>query len=166
MYSIKDYVVCGSSGVCVVEDICIPSYAVLKTPHYILQPIYDSKTKVTIPAEGGNARLRQPISPEEAKAFFESFAACELLFCTDNRYVGKFASEILSGGEWLKWLGLLKGFTDKRLRQKEKGKTLTMREDALYTRVKNLVMGELAFVLGISAEDAEAQYAERLDEHM
>lgn len=166
MYSIKDYVVCGSSGVCSVEDICVPGYAVLKIPHYILQPIYDFKTKVTVPTEGSNVRLRDPISRREAEAFFETFAACELLFCTDNRYVGKFSSEILSGGEWLKWLGLLKGFADKRLRQKEKGKTLTMREDALYTRVKNLVMGELAFALGTTLAEAEETYAEHLEEHL
>ena len=157
MYSIQDYVVCGSSGVCRVEDICVPSYAVLKVPHYVLQPIYDHKTKVTIPAEGGNARFRNPIDREEAEAFFIRFAHCELLFCSDNRYVAKFASEILSSGEWLRWLGLLKGFTQKNMQQKARGKTLTMREDSLYTRIKTLVMGELAFALGISPEEAGLQ---------
>ena len=164
MYNIKDYVVCGSSGVCCVEDICVPSYAVLKVPHYVLQPIYDRKTKVTIPAEGGNTRLRDPIAAQEAEAFLESFTHCELLFCNDNRYVAKFASEILSGGEWSKWLGLLKGFTQKTLQQKARGKTLTMREESLYNKVKNLVLGEVAFALGISLEDAVARFAPHLEE--
>lgn len=166
MYSIQDYVVCGSSGVCRVEDICVPSYAVLKVPHYVLQPIYDHKTKVTIPAEGGNARFRNPIDREEAEAFFTRFAQCELLFCSDNRYVAKFASEILSSGEWLRWLGLLKGFTQKNMQQKARGKTLTMREDSLYTRIKTLVMGELAFALGISPEEAAERFGAHLEEYM
>ncbi len=164
MYSIKDYVVCGSSGVCCVEDICVPSYAVLKAPHYVLQPIYDKKTKVTIPAEGGNTRLRAPIGAQEAEAFLENFAACNLLFCNDNRYVAKFAGEILSGGEWEKWLGLLKGFTQKNLQQKARGKTLTMREESLYNKVKNLVMGELAFALGITLDEATERFASHLEE--
>ena len=166
MYSIKDYVVCGSSGVCCVEDICVPNYAVLKAPHYVLQPIYDRKTKVTIPAEGGNARLRDPIAKEEAEAFLARFAECELLFCNDNRYVAKFAGEILSGGEWIRWLGLLKGFTQKIMQQRARGKTLTMREESLYNKVKNLVMGELAFALGISPEAAAEAYAAHLEEYM
>jgi len=164
MYSIKDYVVCGSSGVCCVEDICVPGYAVLKVPHYVLQPIYDKKTKVTIPAEGGNTRLRDPIAAQEAEDFLARFADCQLLFCNDNRYVAKFASEILSGGEWEKWLGLLKGFTQKIMQQKARGKNLTMREDALYTKVKNLVLGEVAFALGIPLEDAAARFVPHLEE--
>ena len=166
MYSIQDYVVCGSSGVCRVEDICVPSYAVLKAPHYVLQPIYDHKTKVTIPAQGGNARFRDPISQEEAEAFFTRFAECELLFCNDNRYVAKFAGEILTGGEWLKWLGLLKGFAQKSKQQKARGKTLTMREDGLYTKIRNLVLGELAFALSIPLEEATECFATHLEEYV
>ena len=166
MYSIKDYVVCGSSGVCCVEDICTPSYAVLKVPHYVLQPIYDHKTKITIPAEGGNARLRDPITAQEAEAFWECFAQCALLFCNDNRYVAKYSSEILSGGEWEKWLGLLKGFTQKILQQRARGKTLTMREEGLYNKVKNLVLGELAFALNITPEEAAEKIVPHLEEYV
>ena len=166
MYSVKDYVVCGSSGVCRVEDIRVPDYAVLKVPHYVLQPLYDLKTKVTIPVEGGHCHLRSTITRGEAEDFSKQFHACETLFCNDSRYLGKFASEILSGGEWLKWLGLFKGFCEKRSRQKSRGKGLTMREDALYNRVKNLVVGELAFVLKMSVEDVEISCIRALEDQL
>ena len=65
-----DYVVCGSKGVCTVEDVTklVMPGVDEKREYYVLKPVYNISTTVYIPVDAGKESMRGVLSAAEANS--------------------------------------------------------------------------------------------------
>ena len=79
MFQVNDYVICGGSGVCEVQDICSNPFDQTKPEekYYLLKPVYLRENTVYIPVHHPKIAMRKLISKEEAKKLIRNIPLWE-----------------------------------------------------------------------------------------
>ena len=80
-------VVCGSKGVCVVEEITTLDIAGVdkKREYYILKPLYLSSSTVYIPVDTAEGSMRKVLAHEEAESLIRQIPEIPLISVSDRR---------------------------------------------------------------------------------
>lgn len=154
MFSVGEYVACGSKGVCVVQDI-----TTLKLPgvdqnrkYYILKPIYNAGTTVYVPLDSGVDTIRAVLGAEEAKRLVEAYPSIPLLSIPNEKMFEQTYKECMKTGSCEEWAKVLKTINDRKEKRLSTGRRMTA-VDAKYIHiVEDSLYGELAFALNIPRE--------------
>ena len=157
-----EYVVCGSKGVCMVEDVTkldVPGM-VGKREYYVLKPVYNHGTTVYIPVDAGKESMRGVLSATEAKRLIRKMEEIAPI-CIDNdkmleqEYRGCMRTNLCE-----EWVRILKTTHQRRVKRQEMGRKVTA-VDAKYSRIaEDSLFGELAVALGIP-KDRVSDYIDK-----
>ena len=159
MFGKDELVVCGSKGVCTVEEISKLSMPGVDRDrdYYILKPVYNCATTVYIPVETGEESMRKILSVEEAKKLIASMPDIEPIPISNDKLLEQEYRDRLRTNECREWVKILKTTGLRRKKRIEMGRKMTA-IDAKYSRIaEDSLYGELAVVLNIP-RDRVAEY--------
>ncbi len=151
MFNISDTVIYGGGQLCVIADIREECFTGTKMLYYILKPVYDKNSTVYHPVEGGEAKIRMPVSKEKAEKiitdtdFTVEWNAFDPLRkeCFDG---------ILKESDPEKLIGLIRLISSKRTELAQNGKRLRAADEKAFNEARRAVSEELAFALGTDKE--------------
>ena len=135
-------VVCGSKGVCVVEEITTLDIAGVdkKREYYILKPLYLSSSTVYIPVDTAEGSMRKVLAHEEAENLIHRIPEIPLITIANDKLLEQEYKNCLKTSSCQDLIRIIKTAVDARY--------FRIAEDHLY--------GELAVALDMSRENVES----------
>lgn len=154
----------GASGVCRVDDICTMDYGAGKKEYYILRPVYDSRSSLSVPV-GSTAfasRARELLSRDEVLGIIDSLSDAETEWIKDDKERTEIFRSLLDGGICRDIALLVRSLYLHKKELAEKGKKLRSSDEAVMQRAEKLLYGEFAWVLEIEPKEVVPFIKERI----
>ncbi len=155
-------VVCGSKGVCVVEEITTLDIAGVdrKREYYILKPLYLSSSTVYVPVDAPKDSLRRVMSREEAEELIAKMIhripEIPLITIANDKLLEQEYKNCLKTSSCQDLIRIIKTIYLRKRARKEAGRKETA-VDARYFRIaEDHLYGELAVALDMSRENVES----------
>ena len=154
MYAQGDKVIYGSSGVCVVEELCTPNFTREERgrQYYRLRPLYGTET-IYAPVDT-TAYMRPVITREAAHALIARIPEIEEQVCDSHsitalrqQYEAFFRAHDCEG-----YIRLIKGV----LRKGRGGRKLGQTDQRYWKRAQDVLYGELAAALELQPDEVPA----------
>lgn len=152
MFQAGDFIVYGSTGVCLVEKVGpveIPGVSKDKL-FYTLSPCYESKSKIFTPVDNQKVVMRPVLSREQALQLIDGIKEIRLLGISDEKkreeeYKASFGNVTAEN-----WSGSLKPSisVEKREKQKEKRSPLRMKDTSIWRN--RICMENLPYPLALA----------------
>lgn len=167
MYRKGDYVVYGTKGVCLVEDVveidwgmdCISSEKLC----YKLTPRFVKGSTIYAPVENDKTVIRSVMTGEEAKAVLDRAGQLKTLQVMDEKEREKSYRSALLSGSTTEWSRIVKTlYLRKRERQKT-GKRMTCIDERYLHIAESVLFGEMSLPLCLTVKEVEEQYFHRVD---
>ena len=160
------YVVYGTNGICLVEDIsemAFPTGSEQK-PYLILRPLSDRGSTIYIPHDNELllSRMRPLLTKKEASALLNGDCAKSFLWNEDRKQRILAFKACLSENDLAALLPMIRCICQKRDQLSEKNKKLSTADRELLSVAVKTVCDELSFVLG----DTHESIAEALQSHL
>ncbi len=151
MFRVGECVIYGSSGACRITDIRRESFAGEPREYYVLIPL-SGGSSVFVPTDNEQlvARMRAPMTPEEAKRMLAEIPREEVTWIEDNRQRSARFQEILSAGSAPDLMRLTKAVWHRRGELRARGKKNLMADENAFKKAERILFGELSLVLGIT----------------
>ncbi len=163
MFKKGEFVVCGSRGVCTVEDISklTMSCADKEQEYYILKPLYTAGSTVYMPVDGDQESVRKVLSHEEADALIRELDSIPVISSPSDKLLEQEYRGCMRTGRCKEWVRILKTTYQRKCRRQEMGRKVTA-VDAKYSRIaQESLFGELSVALDIPREQV-AGYIEKM----
>ena len=162
MFSINDYIVYGSEGVCRVEEIGHPQISGLDSSkqYYTLVPAFRSG-KIYTPVDSP-ITMRYVINSEEAKALVSKIPeiAFDLEVPNDFKLATAYYREIVRSYECEKLVSVIKYIGSKQKKLALIKKSLSALESRTLKMAEDMLYSELGFALELSASDVKKRITE------
>ncbi len=141
----------GGSGVCRVEDICIRDYGNGKKEYYILQPVYDLRSSLSIPVDSPafTARAKELLAKEEVMEIIDSLPNIQAEWIFNDKERIETFRNLLENGERKDIASVICSLYLHKKELAEKGKKLRSSDESIMQRAEKLLYGEFAWVLGM-----------------
>lgn len=165
MFDVGEYAVCGSKGVCRVEDITtLDISGVDKTrKYYILRPIYMSTSVVYVPVDTQTASMRKVLEREAAQELIDHIPDVTLINIKEERMLEKIYKECMKTNQCSEWMKLLKTIYLRQQERIQTGRKVTAVDDRFYRIVVDNLFGEFAIALDRSKEEIEKDIMAKLE---
>lgn len=154
MFGKGDLVVCGSKGVCIVEEItklCMPGVD-KDRDYYVLKPVYNDAATVYLPVDSGEDSMRRTLSREEANSLLEAIKDIQPLNVSNDKLLEQEYRGCLRTNMCEEWVKVLKTTYIRKQNRMKMGRKMTA-VDAKYSRIAgDSLFGELAIVLDMPKE--------------
>lgn len=151
-------VVCGSKGVCVVEEITTLDIAGVdkKREYYILKPLYLSSSTVYIPVDTAEGAMRKVLAHEEAENLIHRIPEIPLITIANDKLLEQEYKNCLKTSSCQDLIRIIKTIYLRKRAREEAGRKETA-VDARYFRIaEDHLYGELAVALDMSRENVES----------
>ena len=155
MFGKGEFVVCGSKGVCTVEDVTKLSMPGVEgnREYYVLKPVYNYATTVYIPVDAGKESMRGVLSAAEAKKLIRGIGKIAPISIANDKLLEQEYRGCMRTNLCEEWVRILKTTYQRKKTRQEMGRKVTA-VDAKYCRIaEDSLFGELAVALGISKEE-------------
>ncbi len=154
----------GGSGVCRVEDICIRDYGAGKKEYYVLQPVYDMRSSLSIPVDSPAfaSRARELLSKDEVLNIIDTLPNTDAEWIRDDKERVEVFKNLLEGGVRKDIATLIRTLYLHKKELAEKGKKLRSSDEAIMQRAEKLLYGEFAWVLEIDPKEVISYIRERI----
>ena len=153
MYAVGDKIIYGSSGVCVVTEICTPNFSREERgrKYYRLRPLYGTET-IYAPVDT-TAFMRPVISRAEADALIARIPEIEEQVCESHSITAlrQQYEAFFQAHDCEAYIRLIKG-----IRRKGSGRKLGQTDQRYMKRAQDVLHGELAAALGLQPEEMPA----------
>ena len=145
----------GASGVCRVEDICIRDYGSGKKEYYILQPVYDLRSTLSVPVDAPAfaTHARELLTQDEVLDIIDSLPNVEAEWIRDDKERIETVRSLLEGGVRRDIAVLIRTLYLHKKELAVKGKKLRSSDETIMQRAEKLLYGEFAWVLGIDPKE-------------
>lgn len=168
MFGKGEYVVCGSKGVCTVEDVTtlnVPGVDGRKE-YYVLKPVYNCSTTVYIPIDAGRESMRGVLSAAEAKKLIRGMEKIAPIVIENDKLLEQEYRGCMRTNLCEEWVRILKTTYQRKLKRQEMGRKVTA-VDAKYSRIaEESLYGELAVALGIPKDRVPSYIEEELKKRL
>ena len=152
----KDHVfVYGTNGVCRVKDICTCDYGAGRKEYYILQPVFDSRSSLSVPVDSPvlSSRARELLSEKEVLEIIDSLPDTEAEWIRDDRERLETFKNLLESGVCKDVALLVRSIYMHKKELSLKGKKLRSSDETTMQRAEKLLFEEFAWVLGINPKE-------------
>jgi CarD family transcriptional regulator len=164
VFSIGEYVVYGSKGVCQVTDITHIDIAGADAErlYYVLTPIGEGTARIYAPTDHQKVVMRKVISREEANHLIEEFPQIELLWVPDDRQREEKYKELMRTCDYRAWVSIVKTLYTRGRERLAQGKKITSLDERYMKAAENELYSELSLSLGIPKNEMENYIREQL----
>ena len=159
-----EYIVYGTTGVCLVTDITTMSAGNLaqEREYYVLEPVGVKGNRIMTPVEGNKSILRPVLSKEEAYCLIDEIGEVDELGILDDRQRESRYKEALKTCDCRQWVGMIKTLYFRKKDRMSRGKRLTEVDERYLKKAKETLYRELSIPLKIPAEEVEHFIMERI----
>lgn len=158
MFEIGDYVVYGTKGVCIVQNITM-----LQVPgeesereYYVLQPIGDKGATVYLPVDNKKAVIRSVISGDEARELLKEIPEIQALDVPDDKKREVRYKEAMKTCDCRVWVSIIKALYIRRDKRIAMGKKVTALDEKYLKAAEHELYNELSVTLDISNDEMKA----------
>ena len=166
MYQVGEYIVYGSTGVCVVEKIGtidIPGMSPDRE-YYTLRPYYEKKSTIFTPIDNHKVLMRPVIDREEALSIIDHIQQFGTLQITDEKRREAEYKECFMKCDCRELVKMMNTIYERRQQRLAQGKKITAKDDRYYHMAEDNLFGELAVALGIEKNQVKDFIKERIEQ--
>lgn len=154
MYKKGEYIICGSNGICQVEDITTLDLPGIdhKRMYYLLKPVFSSGSTVYKPTDSDASALRKALSREEATSLIASIPGIPTISITDEKALEKTYKEYVHSNNCESLVKLIKTIYLRKQRRIMKGFKVTAIDSKYFKMAEDYLYSELSVALDIPRE--------------
>ncbi|MCM1186341.1 MAG: CarD family transcriptional regulator [Lachnoclostridium sp.] len=158
MFEKGEYVVCGSKGVCLVEDITTLDISGVdkERQYYILKPVYVAGSTVYLPVDATRESIRRILSREEAKELIHVIPEIPLITITNDKLLEQEYRGCIRSNNCKEWIKIIKTIYLRKQKRIEAGRKVTAVDAKYFRLAEDNLYGELAVSLGMPREEVES----------
>ena len=159
-FNIGDAVRYGANGICVVSDRLRRKFSGTNEDYFVLSPVGERGSKIYVPADNGTLISRIGPVPERgniADALDHPERVSEVWINDESERNGKFR-EMLNSGTCETAIYILFGMLSNRDKRIKAGKSPRSADDILINDIKKTVFGDIAYIFGITYNEAESLF--------
>lgn len=157
MFEKGAYVVCGSKGVCLVDDITTLNISGVDKErlYYILKPVYMAASTVYVPVDAAKESIRPILSKEEAHALIRVIPQIPLITITNDKLLEQEYRGCMRSNSCEELIRIIKTIYSRKQKRIEAGRKVTAVDAKYFRLAEDSLYGELAVALGMPREDVE-----------
>lgn len=165
MFQTGEKVVCGSKGVCSIEDITTLNISGVdkERKYYILKPLYMAASTVYVPVDTADSSLRRVLTTQEAQELIQKIPQIPLLTISNEKFLEQEYKNSLKTDLSCEWVRIIKTIYQRMQKRQQAGRKVTAVDSRYYKIAQDCLYGELAVALSMSREDVEDYITRRLD---
>jgi len=150
-------VVCGSKGVCVIEDVATLNISGIdkEREYYILKPIYMAASTVYVPVDVSAQSLRKVLTEEEANELIRKIPDIPLIAISNDKMLEQEYKHCLKTDRCEEWIRILKTISRRKEMRQSEGRKITAIDARYFKIARDCVFGELAAALSIPLDEVE-----------
>ncbi len=143
------YVVSGSKGVCVVEDITTLDISGVdrERKYYILKPIYMNSSTVYVPVDTADGSMRKVLSREEADHLIQEIPDIPLIAISNDKLLEQEYRGCMRTNDCAEWIRIIKTIYVRKQKRLEAGRKVTAVDAKYFRLAEDNLYGELAVAL-------------------
>lgn len=167
MYKIKDVVMYGDEGVCIISDIVVREFKGEHIRYFVLKPVTNNSTTIYIPVNNKELviRMKKVLSKEEVVELIKSMPQLdEEWIKSDNLRKDKY-KEVLKSGNREELVCMIKNLCSHSLKMKEEGKKFHICDERMMKDAKKKLYEEFSYVLDIEFDEV-VKYIEGVNEEL
>lgn len=162
MYQKGDYIVYGTKGVCLIEEVTMIDWAEdcisSKKLCYKLAPRFIKGSTIYAPVENEKTVIRSVMSGEEAELVLYSAGQLETLKVSNEKERENSYREALLSGNSMEWSRIVKTLYLRKLERMKTGKRMTCIDERYFHVAENILFGEMSLPLHRSIKEIEEEY--------
>lgn len=155
MFEVGDYVVYGSSGVCLITAVgpsdC-PGTDESKI-YYTMKPCYIRDSSISTPVDNQRVVLRRVMSEEEARDLLDNFGSIKAIPVVEEKQRETIYKQALLTCKPVVIVGLIKTIFGRMEERRAEGKKVTSSDSKYYRIAEDSLCGELAISLGMDMDE-------------
>lgn len=166
MFQIGEYIVYGSTGVCVVEkigSIDVPGMSKDRV-YYTLRPCYEKKSTIFTPVDNTKVIMRYVIGKEEALELIDNIHQMGCLVISDEKHREIEYKECFLKCDCKELIKMMNTIYIRRQERLAQGKKVTAKDDRYYHMAEDNLFGELAIALGIEKNEVKDFIKNRVEQ--
>ena len=164
MFDVGDYIVCGSNGICTVENIGtidVPDVDPNRL-YYILQPVYTKTSVVYIPVDNEKIVMRKVLTGEQVQKLIDQIPEIETIGEKNDKLREERFKECMRHYDCMEWIKVIKTLYLRRQERVERGQKVTATDARYLKAAEDQLYGEFAMALGIEKGEVEHFIEERI----
>ncbi len=167
MFSKGDYVIYGTNGICLIQDITTLTISGVdkKREYYFLKPVYLSTSTIYIPVDTADGVLRKAVSKEEADELIKSIPDIPLIELVDEKTIEYTYKEYMHVGNCTSYIQLIKTIYVRKEKRLLNGNKITAVDSRYFKQAEDCLYGELAVALDMSRDEVRTYISECIEQH-
>ena len=165
MFQIHDMLLYGSRGVYQIDDICEKTFRGVTKQYYVLKSVRHKGSTIYVPADNKalQKKMRRILSPEEIYRLIKAMPYEDSFWIENESQRKETYRKILSDGNRLDLVRMIKALYQHRQELLAKGKKLHSADDQFFREGERLLYEEFALVLHIRPEQVLPFIMEQLN---
>lgn len=155
MYKAGTFVIYRNEGVCEIKGIIQKEFRDNMMEYYVLNPVHNKNAEVLVPKNNADlvAKMRDVLSKEEIMAIIRQMPDEEVIWIDNEEIRKEKYKEIISEGDRIKLVRLIKTLYLHKEMQKKSGRKLHIADERILKDAEHILYDEVAFVLNISQNE-------------
>lgn len=165
MFEIGEYVVCGSKGVCVVEDITTLNISGVdkERKYYILKPLYMAGSTVYVPVDSAEKSMRRVLKRDEAQKLIKGIPDIPLLVITNEKLSEQMYRECIKTNDCEELIKMIKTIYLRKQKRMQAGRKVTAVDAKYFHLAEDSLYGELAVALEMPKDEVEGYITKEMN---
>lgn len=161
MFQIGDYIICGSNGVCKVQNIGddVPGAKEGRT-YYTLASVYQKGMVVYTPIDNEKVVMRAVLTKAEAEELIAGIKEIDMLWVSDDRKREEAYKEALRSCDCKQLVSIIKNLYNRKQERMAAGKKTITNDEKYFKMAEDILYEELAVSLEINKEDVKKHIME------
>lgn len=155
MFSVGEYIIYGTTGVCRVEAIGpvqMSGFGKDKL-YYTLSPLYSKGSRVYISVDNDKVVMRPVLKKEEAEKLVEEIPSIELLWVADEKRREDIYKRALRSCDCREWIKIIKTLYLRKMSRIAEGKKVTVSDGKYLHTAEDRLYEELALALSMEKDE-------------
>jgi len=162
-----EYVVSGSKGVCVVENVTTLDISGVdkEREYYILKPVYMAGSTIYVPVDTAEESMRKVLNREEIQQLICLIPEIQPISTTNDKLLEQEYRSCLKANRCEDVIRVIKTIYLRKQKRLAAGRKVTAVDTKYFRMAEENLYGELAVSLDMSRADVEQYITEELDKH-
>ena len=164
MFERGDYIVYGSTGICVVEDITTMDMPGIPKErlYYVMSPYQQSGSRIFTPVDNSKMKLRRILSREEALALIDEIPKLEQIGIAEEKFREQKYKECIRSCECRNWIRMMKTLYLRKQERVSQGKKVTATDERYFRMAEDNLYTEFSISLDMPRQEVEDYISERI----
>lgn len=165
MFKKGDYIVYGSTGICVIEDITtmdLPGISKERL-YYVMLPYHRNGNRIFTPVDNPKMKLRRILTKEETLELIDEIPSLEQVRIVEEKLREQKYKEYIRSCECRNWIRMIKTLYHRNQERTSQGKKITATDERYFKLAEENLYTEFSISLDIPKNEVQAYIAERIE---